>query len=63
MEEKIVSKEQLVEMFVSEEIKDSNEGWVYHDDIYVNIIALHEKDPKYIYDVTDAQYYKICPIK
>ena len=59
----IVSKDELVELFNKEEIKDSNNGWIYKDSIYVNIIALHEKDPKYVYDVTDAQYYKIISLE
>ncbi|MBI3874317.1 MAG: hypothetical protein HY307_04880 [Arcobacter sp.] len=63
MEEIIVAKDQLVEMFLSNDIQDSNLGWLYQDDFYVNIIALHEKDPKYVFDVTDAQYYKISPIR
>ena len=63
MQELIVTKEQLVEMFVSNDIEDSNYGWLYQNTYYVNIIALHEKDPKYVFDVTDAQYYKISPIR
>lgn len=63
MEELIVTKEQLVEMFVSKDIEDSNYGWLYQNTFYVNIIALHEKDPKYVFDVTDAEYYKISPIR
>jgi len=63
MEELIVTKEQLVEMFVSKDIEDSKYGWLYQNIFYVNIIALHEKDPKYVFDVTDAEYYKISPIR
>ncbi len=63
MEELIVTKEQLVEMFLSKEIEDSNYGWLYQNTFYVNIIALHEKDPKYVFDVTDAEHYKISPIR
>lgn len=63
MEEFIVTKEELVEMFISHEIEDSHYGWLYRDNYYVNIIALHEKDPKYVFDVTNAQNYKITPIR
>mgnify|MGYP001359794462 CR=1 FL=1 len=63
MEELIVSKEQLIDMFVLKEIEDTQYGWLYQNLYYVNIIALHEKDPKYIYDITDAEYYKISLIK
>jgi len=63
MEELIVSKDELVDMFEDETIKDSDFGWLYMDQFVVNIIALHEKDPKYVYDVTNAEYYKLVPIK
>lgn len=63
MEELIISKEELIEMFISNEIEDSQFGWLYHNLYYVNIIALHDKDPKYVFDVTDAEYYKISPIR
>lgn len=59
----LISKDELIEMFKFGDIKDSNDGWVYMNEFYVNIIALHEKDPKYIYDITDSQYYKIVSIK
>ena len=62
-EELIVSKDELVTMFANNVIKDSNLGWLYNNDLIVNIIALHDKDPKYIYDVTNAEYYKIIPVK
>jgi len=60
MEELIVSKEELVEMFEKQEIEDSGHGWMMGD-IEVDIIALHEIDPKYLQDVTNAKFYKIQP--
>lgn len=63
MKELIISKDELVMMFADEVIKDSDIGWLYNNEIIVNIVALHDKDPKYIYDVTNAQYYKIIPLK
>ncbi len=45
-------------MFESEELKDDNQGWLLNG-IYVDIVAIHESDPKYLHDVTSAQYYKI----
>jgi len=63
MVEFIVSKEELIEMFNKEDIIDSNDGWTYKDTYYINIVALHEQEPKYVYDVTNAQYYKIIAIK
>lgn len=62
MEEIVVSKDELVEMFVKGTIRDDKNGWLYKDTTLVNIIALHDKDPKYIYDVTNAEYYKLTPI-
>jgi len=58
MEELVVSKDELVEMFESERIVDSGRGWLM-DDKEVDIIALHEVDPKFLQDVTNAKLYKI----
>jgi len=58
MEELVVSKDELVEMFESERIVDSGRGWLM-DDKEVEIIALHEVDPKFLQDVTNAKLYKI----
>lgn len=63
MGELILSKDELIELFIREEIKDTKDGWLYQDDILVNIIALHDQDPKYVYNVTNAEYYKITPIE
>ena len=41
MEELIVSKDQLVEMFISQEIEDTDYGWLYKNTFYVKI--LHSK--------------------
>ncbi|RLA81497.1 MAG: hypothetical protein DRG78_09140 [Epsilonproteobacteria bacterium] len=58
MEDMVITKEDLVRMFESEELKDDNQGWLLNG-IYVDIVAIHESDPKYLHDVTSAQYYKI----
>ena len=58
MEELTVAKEELVEMFDSGRIVDSGRGWIM-DDKEVEIIALHEIDPKFLQDVTNAKLYKI----
>ena len=63
MEEITLSKDQLVELFEIEKIKDTQDGWLYLDSILVNIIAIHDKDPKYVYNVTNAEYYKITPVE
>jgi len=58
MEELTVAKEELVEMFENGRIVDSGRGWRM-DNHEVEIIALHEIDPKFLQDVTNAKLYKI----
>ena len=58
MEEIVVSKDELVVMFDSGRIVDSGRGWLM-DDKEVDIIALHDVDPKFLQDVTNAKLYKI----
>ena len=58
MEEIIVSKEELIELFDSEKIIDTGKGW-YMEDTFVEIIALHEIEPKFLQDVANAKFYKI----
>ena len=58
MEETIISKEELVELFEQEQIIDTGKGWMM-DGYEVEIIALHEVDPKFLQDVTNSKYYKI----
>lgn len=60
MEEIIISKEELVELFDKEILKDTDKGWTYEGE-EVFIIALHEVDPKYLQNITNANYYKIKP--
>ncbi len=63
MEEQIVSKDELVEMFSLGVLEDDKyKGWVLYGQ-EIQIIALHETDPKYVQDVTNANYYKLVPIK
>ncbi|AXX92372.1 hypothetical protein CPU12_06855 [Malaciobacter molluscorum LMG 25693] len=58
MEEKILSKEELIQLFEDRVIVDSGKGW-FMNDKEVQIIALHDIDPKFLQDVTNAKYYKI----
>lgn len=60
MEEIIVSKEELVQMFEEEKIVDTGRGWLMEGK-EVEIRALHEVDPKFLQDVTNAKFYKIIP--
>jgi len=62
MNEIVVTKDELIHLFETGDIKDTQHGWLYKDEIYINIIAIHDQDPKYVYNVTNAQYYKIAPI-
>ncbi len=60
MEELILTKDELVEMFENHKLEDTDRGWLMNDKV-VEIIALHEVDPKYLQDITNAKYYKIIP--
>lgn len=62
MEEQTVSKNEIVEMFSLGVLEDNENGWLLYGQ-EIQIIALHESDPKYIKDVTDANFYKLVPIK
>jgi hypothetical protein len=63
MEEQIVSKDELVEMFSLGVLEDHEvKGWLLYEQ-EIQIIALHETDPKYMQDVTNAEYYKLVPVK
>lgn len=58
LEDIIVSKDELLELFETEKIIDTGKGW-YMDNSFVNIIALHEIEPKFIQNITNAKFYKI----
>jgi len=62
MEEQIVSKDEIVEMFSLGVLEDNDNGWLLYGQ-EIQIIALHETDPKYMQDVTNANFYKLVPIK
>lgn len=60
MEEIVISKEELVQLFEDEKLVDSGHGWLMEGE-EVDILALHEVDPKFLQDVTNAKFYKIIP--
>jgi len=62
MEEIIVSKEELIDMFENQEITDTGRGWMKGDE-EIEIIALHDVDPKFLQDITNAKFYKLIPKK
>jgi len=62
MEEIIVSKEELIDKFENQEITDTGRGWMMGDE-EIEIIALHDVDPKFLQDITNAKFYKLIPKK
>ena len=58
MEDIIVTSDELKQMFKDKEILDTNKGWFY-DDKEVEIIAMHNVEPKYLKEIANAQTYKI----
>lgn len=62
MEEIIVSKEELIDMFENQKITDTGRGWMMGDE-EIEIIALHDVDPKFLQDITNAKFYKLIPKK
>lgn len=56
--EKIVSREDLINLFRSDKIEDTKQGWLM-DGYIIDIIALHNIEPKYLQDITRAENYKI----
>lgn len=58
MEELIVSKEELVQMFEKQELVDTGKSWLM-DGKEIDIIALHDVDPKFLQDITNAKFYKL----
>lgn len=58
MEEIIISKEELIEMFEEQKILDTGKAWLMEDK-EIEIIALHDVDPKFLQDITNAKFYKL----
>lgn len=57
-EEVIISKEDLVLLFKDKRVIDTDYGW-YLDGSEVEIIALHELEPKFLNDIANAKIYKL----
>ncbi|GGD37131.1 hypothetical protein GCM10012288_09040 [Malaciobacter pacificus] len=45
-------------MFEENKIVDTGRGWLMNNKL-IDIIALHEIDPKFLQDVTNAKFYKL----
>ena len=58
MEEQIVSKEELIQLFENQIIEDTGRGWLKEGKV-IDIIALHDVDPKFLQDVSNAKFYKL----
>jgi hypothetical protein len=58
MEEQIVSKEELIQLFENQIIEDTGRGWLKEGKV-IDIVALHEIEPKFLQDVTNAKFYKL----
>lgn len=59
MEELIISKEELVNLFESKLIEDTGRGWLFEGKFFIDIIALHDVEPKFLQDVANADFYKL----
>ena len=58
MEELIISKEDLVQFFEDQKIVDTGRSWLMEGKV-IEIIALHDIEPKFIQDVSNAKFYKL----
>ena len=58
MEELIVSKEELIQLFENQIIEDTGRGWLMEKRV-IDIIALHDIEPKFLQDVANAKFYKL----
>lgn len=58
LKEQIIAREELINLFKKNKIQDTKYGWVMDKHI-IEIIALHNIEPKYLQDITKAENYKI----
>lgn len=58
MEELIISKEELIQLFENQKIIDTGRRWLMEGKV-IDIIALHDIEPKFLQDVTNAKFYKL----
>ncbi len=57
-QEEIIPKEDLIRMFDDYKIIDTGTAWMMGNK-EVEIVALHEVDPKFLQDVANAKFYKL----
>lgn len=58
MDELIVTREELKQLFSENILQDRPKGWFYKD-TQIDIIAIHQAETKHIPDVTKAETYKL----
>ena len=58
MEELIISKEELIQLFETQKSEDTGKEWLTEGKV-IDIIALHDIEPKFLQDVTNAKFYKL----
>ena len=62
MEDLTLSSDELKKMFKNKKIVDTNDGWFYKGK-EIEIIAIHDREVKYVTDMFRAEFYKIKPIE
>ena len=62
MEDLTLSSDELKKLFKDKEIIDTNNGWFYKGK-EVEIIAIHDKEVKYVTDMFRAEFYKLKSIE
>jgi len=58
MDELIVTRDELKQLFAENILQDKPNGWFYKD-TQIDIIAIHKTETKHIQDVTKAETYKL----
>jgi hypothetical protein len=58
MDELIVTREELKQLFKEGILKDTPNGWFYKD-TEIEIIAIHNTETKLIPDITNADTYRL----
>ncbi len=58
MDELIVTRDELKQLFEEEILQDRPEGWFYKE-TQIEIIAIHQQETKHIHDITKAETYKL----
>lgn len=61
-QEQILTREELIKLFMNDKIVDTPNGWVYENWI-IEIIALHAIETKYLENLTNSKMYKIKQIR